>query len=96
MIPKNFGNYFASQVYHICQSPRPKILLTYATWVPRLFPSDYAYVIYWRNRQQCIKKILNSTTPNTGKEIKPNSETPNHGHNCNIIDSDLPFWEQVQ
>ena len=47
-------------------------------------------------RENLIKKILNSTTPNTGKEIKPNSVTPNHGHNCDIIDSDLPFWEQVQ
>ena len=47
-------------------------------------------------RESLIKKILNSTTPNTGKDIKPNSETPNHGHNCDIIDSDLFDAEFVQ
>ena len=29
-------------------------------------------------------------------EIKPNSETPNHGHNCDIIDSDLFNGEYAQ
>ena len=47
-------------------------------------------------RESLIKKILNSTTPNTGKDIKPNSDTPNHGHNCNIIDSDLFSQEYSQ
>ena len=47
-------------------------------------------------REGLIKKILNSTTPNTGKDVKPNSETPNHGHNCDIIDGDLFSGEFVQ
>ena len=47
-------------------------------------------------RKRLIKKILNSTTPHSGKEIKPNSETPNHGHNCDIIDSDLFSGEYAQ
>ena len=47
-------------------------------------------------RESLIKKILNSTTPNTGKDVKPNSETPNHGHNCDIIDSDLFGGESIQ
>jgi len=47
-------------------------------------------------RESLIKKILNSTTPNTGKDVKPNSETPNHGHNCDIIDSELFGGEFVQ
>ena len=47
-------------------------------------------------RKRLIKKILNSTTPHSGKEIKPNSETPNHGHNCDIIDSDLFNGEYAQ
>ena len=47
-------------------------------------------------RESLIKKILNSTTPNTGKDVKPNSETPNHGHNCDIIDIDLFGGEFVQ
>jgi len=47
-------------------------------------------------RENLIKKILNSTTPNTGKDVKPNGETPNHGHNCDIIDSDLFSGEFLQ
>ena len=47
-------------------------------------------------RKRLIKKILNSTTPYSGKEIKPNSETLNHGHNCDIIDSDLFSGEYAQ
>ena len=47
-------------------------------------------------RERLIKKILNSATPNTGSEIKPNSETRNHGHNCDIIDSDLFNGEYAQ
>ena len=44
-------------------------------------------------RENLIKKILNSTTSSSGKDMKPNGETPNHGHNCEIIDGDL-FSEQ--
>ena len=40
-------------------------------------------------RENLIKKILNSTTSSSGKDMKPNGETPNHGHNCEIIDGDL-------
>ena len=40
-------------------------------------------------RENLIKKILNSTTSSSGKAMKPNGETPNHGHNCEIIDGDL-------
>ena len=48
------------------------------------------------NLSGSLKKILNSTTPNSGKEIKPNSETPKHNHNCDIIDSDLFNGEYAQ
>ena len=34
-----------------------------------------------------IKKILNSTTPNTGKQIKPKTETPNQCHNYHKINT---------
>lgn len=59
MLPSSFGNYFASQVYHTCQpTTRPHISLSYASWVPRLFPRDQTYASYWKHRQKCVKELL--------------------------------------
>lgn len=60
MLVPSFGNYFASQVYHTCQqTTRPHVSMSYASWVPRLFPSDKAYANYWKSRETCIRKLLN-------------------------------------
>lgn len=59
MLPHSFGNYFASQVYRVCEpTTRPKVSPSYASWVPRLFPSDNAYAHYWTSRQRCAQKLL--------------------------------------
>ena len=69
MLPPNFGNHFASQVYHTCQPrTRPHVTLSLASWVPRLFPSDEAYANYWKmkSRQTCMIKLLKSYSIHVG------------------------------
>ena len=39
-------------------------------------------------RENLIKKIL-ASGPSTGKEMKPNSSTPQHKHNCTIDDLEI-------
>ncbi len=60
-LPSSFGNYFASQVYFQCERPKNfNIVSTFATWVPRLFPSDNAYASYWIKRRRCAQRLLQS------------------------------------
>ena len=44
-------------------------------------------------RQDLIQKILSSRSSSIGKEMKPNSENPKHGHNCDLSDDELFGWE---
>ena len=44
-------------------------------------------------RQDLIQKILTSNSSPIGKEMKPNSENPKHGHNCGLSDDELFGWE---
>ena len=40
-------------------------------------------------RESLIQKILSTSSKLSGKVMKPNSETPNHNHNCRIDDYQL-------
>ena len=42
-----------------------------------------------KEREELIQKILSSKGTSHGKEMRPNSETPQHSHNCTINDSEL-------
>ena len=47
-------------------------------------------------RENLIKKILSTKTSSSGREMKPNSATPRHQHNCTIEDSKLIDVESIK
>ena len=68
------------------------------TWIEgkRYFSMDENAQLEERDtkvRQDLIQKILASSSKPDGKEMKPNGDTPHHGHNCEIGDKDLLGWE---
>lgn len=68
------------------------------TWIEgtRYFSKDQNAHLEERDkkvREDLIQKILSSTTVSTGKEMKPNGETPHRHHNCEMSDDELIGWE---
>ena len=47
-------------------------------------------------RENLIQKILSTTSSTVGKEMKPNSDTPYHRHNCTMNDGELLGLENLR
>jgi N-acetylglucosamine-6-phosphate deacetylase len=47
-------------------------------------------------RENLIQKILSTTSSKVGKEMKPNSDTPYHRHNCTMNDGELLGLENLR